>query len=425
MARPGRRPTGPATSQPEAPVPAQAFTGDLIVLRRMARVRKGTVVAMFTADEKPLLREPGELLLPDRNPLKHRISVMPISTEPVGLRVRVVDLLTLDGQHLDAIEISVSVQLNQAEPTRILDLAAQRGPQLGAFLNEQVREGIENTARAGIKMNTRAELARQGVAETLRERWLPKSFVGLLRIVDFAVIAEEWAPTTVVRRPHGSAPIKPDGPSDVASAEPPSSRSAATQPTQPTQRTRDPMGPPEPMAPPDRTQQPTTADHDADLQVDVRLLAGWRRRLPSRMPRGIASAKVAEDACVIAVVDEEPPAFEERQLWEDFAGMLDDRQLSFLLCRGRTYDEVIRSWFAQLGLPMRMEVQLGVEVGRDRLEIRLPAELEDLSGGPSGRGSGSGGWSGRAWTGLNGPQVAALRRLLGRRKLAISYEERN
>jgi hypothetical protein len=29
-------------------VPAQAFTGDLIVLRRMARVRKGTVVAMFT-----------------------------------------------------------------------------------------------------------------------------------------------------------------------------------------------------------------------------------------------------------------------------------------------------------------------------------------------------------------------------------------
>lgn len=400
-------------------MPAQAFTGDLIVLRRMARVRKGTVVAMFTADEKPLLREPGELLLPDRNPLKHRISVMPISTEPVGLRVRVVDLLTLDGQHLDAIEISVSVQLNQAEPTRILDLAAQRGPQLGAFLNEQVREGIENTARAGIKMNTRAELARQGVAETLRERWLPKSFVGLLRIVDFAVIAEAWAPTTVVRRPHGSAPIRPDGPTDVASAEPPSSPSAATQPT------RDPMGPPQPLAPPDRMHQPTTANHDADLQVDVRLLAGWRRRLPSRLPRGIASAKVAEDACVIAVVEEEPPAFEERQLWEDFAGMLDDPQLSFLLCRGRTYDEVIRSWFAQLGLPMRMEVQLGVEVGRDRLEIRLPAELEDLSGRPSGRGPSGRGPSGRAWTGLDGSQVAALRRLLGRRKLSISYEEQN
>jgi hypothetical protein len=395
-------------------VPDQAFTGDLIVLRRMARVRKGTVVAMFTADERPLLREPGELLLPDRNPLKHRISVMPISTEPVGLRVRVVDLLTLDGQHLDAIEISVSVQLNQAEPARILELAAKRGPQLGAYLNEQVREGIENTARAGIKMNTRAELARQGVADTLRERWLPRSFVGLLRIVEFAVITEDWAPTTVVRRPAGSAPIRHDGPAAGASGESASTGSPAARPT------RDPMSPPEPMAPLDRAHQPMVAGHDADLQVDVRLLAGWRRRLPSRLPRGIASAKVADDACVIAVVDEEPPAFEGRQLWEDFAGMLDDRQLSLLLCRGRTYEEVIRSWFAQLGLPMRMEVRLGVEVGRDRLEIRVPAELEDLGMGLSGRGS-----SGRAWTGLDGPQVAALRRLLGRRKLSISYEERN
>jgi hypothetical protein len=415
--RPGHRPTDTSTSQPEAPVPDQAFTGDLIVLRRMARVREGTVVAMFTADEKPLLREPGELLLPDRNPLKHRVSVMPISTEPVGLRVRVVDLLTLDGQHLDAIEISVSVQLNQTEPARILELAAKRGPQLGAFLNEQVREGIENTARAGIKMNTRAELARQGVAETLRERWLPRSFVGLLKIVDFAVIAEEWAATTVVRRPPGSAPIRHDGPAHGTSGEPASGGSP-----QPSQH--------------DLTPPATTADQDADLQNDVRLMAGWRRRLPGILPRGIASAKVADDACVIAVVDQEPPAFEGRQLWEDFAGMLDDRHLSLLLCRGRTYEEVIRSWFAQLGLPARMDRQLGVEVGRDRLEIRLPAELADDFGlGPSGwdpsgrgsagRGSSGRGSSGRGWTGLDGPQVAALRRLLGRRKLSISCEERN
>lgn len=386
-------------------MPDQAFTGDLVVLRRMARVRKGTVVAMFTADEKPLLREPGELLLPDRNPLKHRVSVMPISTDPVRLRVRVVDLLTLDGQHLDAIEISVSVQLNPAEPARILELAAKRGPQLGVFLNEQVREGIENTARAGIKMNTRAELARQGVAETLRERWLPRSFVGLLRIVDFAVVTEEWAATTVVRRPYGSAPIRHDGPTHGASGDPASAGS--TEPS-----------PPSPMDPIPRA---TAAGHDADLQTDVRLLAGWRRRLPRVLPRGIASAKVADDACVIAVVDEEPPAFEGRQLWEDFAGMLDDRHLSLLLCSGRTDEEVIRSWFSQLGLPARMEIQLGVEVGRDRLEIRLPTELAD------DLGLDSSGWesSGRGWTGLDGPQVAALRRLLGRRKLSISYEERN
>ncbi len=372
-------------------MPDQAFTGELVVLRRMARVRKGTVVAMFTADERPLLREPGELLLPDRNPLKHRVSVMPISTEPVRLRVRVVDLLTLDGQHLDAIEIAVSVRLNQAEPARILELAAKRGPQLGAFLNEQVREGIENTARAGIKMNTRAELARQGVAETLRERWLPRSFVGLLSILEFAVLAEEWASPTVVQRRPGSPPIRLDAATGTG--------------------THDLEAPDSPNAerPPGERLAELTP-HDADLQVDVRLLATWRRRLPI-LPRGIASAKVGDDTCVIAVVDDEPPAFEGRQLWEDLAEMLEDRHLRLLLCRGRTYEEVVRSWFAQLGLPVRMELMLGVEVGRDRVEVRLPAELADDLG--------------PRWTGLDGAQVAALRRLLAQRKLTIGYDERN
>lgn len=348
-------------------MPDQAFTGELMVLRRMARVRKGTVVAMFTADERPLLRLPGELLLPDRNPLKHRISVMPITTEPVRLRVRVVDLLTLDGQHLDAIEMSVSVQLNEIETERLLDLAAKRGPQMGHFLNDQVREGIENTARAGIKMTTRAELAERGLAETLRERWLPRSFVGLLSIVDFAVVAEEWAAPTVVHRPYVPTPI------------PSTSR---------------PAGP--------------TAPEAAELNTDVRLLAAWRRRLPD-VPRGVVAARVparsgaGDEACVIAVVDEEPPAFEGRQLWEDFAGMLEDRHLRLLLCRGRTYEEIVRSWFAQLGLPMRLEVQLRVEVSRDRVEVRLPAELAD---------------------GL-GPQVTALRKLLAGRKLSVSYDEQS
>jgi hypothetical protein len=148
---------------------------------------------------------------------------------------------------------------------------------------------------------------------------------------------------------------------------------------------------------------------DAALQTDVRLVSAWRRRLPA-IPRGIVSAKVGDDACVIAVIDSEPPAFESRQLWEDFAGLLEDRRLSLLLCRGRTYEEIVRSWFAQLGLPARLEDQLGVEVVRDRIDVRVPAELADDLG--------------PRWTGLDGPAVAALRRLLAQRKLSIGYDER-
>ena len=367
-------------------MPEQTFTGDLVVLRRLARVRTGTVVAMFTEGELPLLRQPGELLLPDRNPLKHRISVMPINTDPTRLRIKVVDLLTLDGQHLDAIEMTVSVQLNAAEPDRILELAAKRGPHLGEYLNEQVREGIENTARAGVKMNTQADLQREGIAAILKERWLPRSFVGLLRVVDFDVVSDEWARRTVVHRPHVSRP-DPTRTRNLEHESPPGS----------------------PLS------------EEAALQADVRLLSAWRRRLPAAIPRGIVSGKAGDDACVIAVVDQEPPAFESRQLWEDFAGMCDDRHLLLLLCRGRTYEEIVRSWFAQLGLPTRLSDRLGVDVSPDRVDVRLPADLSDELG-PSAHGG--------AWTGLDGPPVAALRRLLtpsaGKaRRLTIGYDERS
>ena len=370
-------------------MPGQTFTGDLVVLRRLARVRKDTMVAMFTDGQPPLLREPGELLLPDRNPFRHRISVMPISTGPVRLRVRVVDLLTLDGQHLDAIEMAVTVQLNAADPDRLIELAAKRGPRMGDFLNDQVREGIENTARAGVKMNTQGELQRQGVAETLEERWLPRSFVGLLKVVDFQVVSVDWARPTVVHRPHVSPP-------------------------DPTRNRGDEPGPVKPEL------------AEAVLQTDVRLLSAWRSRLPTSLPRGLAGARVGEDACVVAVIDVEPPAFEARQLWEDFAGMYDDRHLRLLLCSGGTYAEVVQSWFAQLGLPDRLLDQLVVDVGAARVEVRLPPELADAEPGIHPGGS-----HGQAWAGLDGPTVAALRRVLSPTgstrapRLVIGYTEQD
>lgn len=375
-------------------MPEQTFTGDLVVLRRLARVRRETVVAMFTEGQPPLLREPGELLLPDRNPFRHRISVMPIATGPVRLRVRVVDLLTLDGQHLDAIEMAVTVRLNAADPDRLIELAAKRGPRMGDFLNEQVREGIENTARAGVKMNTQGELQRQGIAATLAERWLPRSFVGLLQVVDFEVVSVDWARPTVVHRPHVSPPDP----------------------------TRQRGGEPGPTAP---------ELAEAALQTDVRLLSAWRSRLPTALPRGLVGARVGDDACVLAVVDDEPPAFEARQLWEDFAGMYDDRHLRLLLCGGRTYAEIVRSWFAQLTLPERLLDRLVVEVAGPRLEVRLPAELADHEPGAAELGTHESGSRGRNWSGLDGPPVAALRRLLAPTgsgpvpRLVIGYEEQD
>lgn len=396
-------------------MPVQAFTGDLVVLRRMARVRKGTVVAMFIEGERPLLRQPGELLLPDRNPLKHRISVMPISTEPVRLRVRVIDLRTLDGQHLEEIELGITVRLAADQPERILELAAKRGPHVGEFLNEQVREGVENTARAGVKMTTHAELVRHGVASVLRERWLPRSFVGLLAVLDFEVLDEQWAGPTVVHRPHVSPPLPAAG--TRATGVPPTGLPAAGFPATgfPAAGERGIVaGAPgdAPVrtgsAPGSGSDAPSVAPEDVRLTNDPRLASIWRRRVPTA-PRGLVGARAGDEACVVAVVDSEPPAFESRQLWEDFAGLYDDRHLRLLLCSGRTQADIVRSWFAALGLPARLDAQLQIEASRDRMVVRLPAELADDLG--------------PRWAGLDGPPVAALRRLFPARSLTIGYDE--
>jgi hypothetical protein len=181
------------------------------------------------------------------------------------------------------------------------------------------------------------------------------------------------------------------------------------------------------VSPPDPTRAPASRDHDplpappadrAALHTDVRLLSTWRRRLPKSLPRGLAGAKVGDDGCVLAVVDDQPPAFEGRQLWEDFAAVFDDRHLVLLLLRGDSYDEVVRSWFSQLGLPGRLQDRLDVDVTRGRVDVRLPADLaDDLELGSHGR----------SWTGLDGAPVAALRRLLAPaadsgRKLTVGYQ---
>ncbi|MFZ1116333.1 MAG: hypothetical protein WAN44_10980, partial [Propionibacteriaceae bacterium] len=71
--------------------------------------------------------------------------------------------------------------------------------------------------------------------------------------------------------------------------------------------------------------------------------------------RGIAGAKVANSATVVAVVNREPGAYEGSRLRETFGDYFEDRSVHFVAAVAASYEDLVRSWFKQVdGSPGRL-----------------------------------------------------------------------
>ncbi|MBA3528736.1 MAG: hypothetical protein H0T91_05405, partial [Propionibacteriaceae bacterium] len=150
------------------PSPSQPFTGQLERLDRLATVAAGTIVGVFEKGEPPLLKAPGELLIPSWIPSRGGLAVLPVTTETVTLTVSVAGLVTLDGQDIDRVDVEVRVRLRESA---ISALATEHGANLGSWLTREVQVGVESSVRAAVGLNREPDLARQSLQRVLSGRW--------------------------------------------------------------------------------------------------------------------------------------------------------------------------------------------------------------------------------------------------------------
>ena len=91
-----------------------------------------------------------------------------------------------------------------------------------------------------------------------------------------------------------------------------------------------------------------------ELTMDARLRRMWRQFAEPEL-RGIAGAKVANSATVVAVVNREPGAYEGSRLRETFGDYFEDRGVHFVAAVADSYEDLVRAWFKQVdGSPGRL-----------------------------------------------------------------------
>jgi hypothetical protein len=164
------------------------------------------------------------------------------------------------------------------------------------------------------------------VQQELAERWLPRTFAsGALVRRDFDVREITWPK---------------DGPISVQI---PQTKSPRVIPAVTPLRS--------PAAPiPSLASKPRAME----LTMDARLRRIWRRIAEPEL-RGIAGAKIANSATVVAVVDREPGAYEGSRLREAFGSYFEDRGLHFVAAVADSYEDLVRAWFKQVdGSPGRL-----------------------------------------------------------------------
>jgi hypothetical protein len=120
---------------------------------------------------------------------------------------------------------------------------------------------------------------------------------------------------------------------------------------------------------------------------------------------GIAGARVNSHSTVIAVVDRDPPAYEVRELLEDFSAVYDDVDLSLVVVTGDSYEAIVKAWFKQLEVGTGLVADVTADESNDRLVVTVPAKLTPPR-----------------WQGPDGSQVVALRRLLPHQVVDITVD---
>lgn len=381
-------------TEDSATEPQPPFTGRLERLDRLGMVRPGTVVLGFEAGSPPMLKTPGELLIPSWLPFLSGVDVLPVTTEPVDLLVRVKDLQTMDGHPINHVDLEVSVALvEDNEHAVVLTLAQQFGPRLGSHLMREVSKGVESAVRGAVRMNSLHSLRHQSVVQILRDRWMPRAFAGdALTLTGFSVREVAWPGASVGNgagrgsqlRTGGAtgdrpapAVAAPDQHGDDQTGEPAGKDPAGEGPA------GEDQSPPPPQQP-SKPQQPRL-----ELSLDARLARIWRANCPAGL-RGIASATAHEEVTVIAVSTAEPGAYETSRLTELFGDLLLDRRLCLVIAVADSYEEIVRTWFHRVssaGAVVGVEVLGRDDVLRVHLDAPLPTAERARRGNPSADGS--------------------------------------
>jgi len=323
-------PPAPGEPEPRAaaePALGMKLTGEPHPLDRMVTVQPNTVAVLFEQDSTPRLKFPGEYLTPGLLPSLRPVRVLAVNTSPVELDVTVDHLVTMDGHDIERCTVRVTVQLSDRDRySSVAGLAAEYGTELETHLLERVESDVAMGMHAAVKMNRLADLRRQTVQQELAERWLPRTFAsGALVRRDFDVREITWPK---------------DGPISVQI---PQTKSPRVIPAVTPLRS--------PAAPiPSLASKPRAME----LTMDARLRRIWRRIAEPEL-RGIAGAKIANSATVVAVVDREPGAYEGSRLREAFGSYFEDRGLHFVAAVADSYEDLVRAWFKQVdGSPGRL-----------------------------------------------------------------------
>jgi hypothetical protein len=149
-------------------------------LTRLATVQPDTVAVLLVSGRPPVVRWPGELLVPPlltRNPWQ--IRALALSTAPVHVDVTVPDLVTLDGYTVEVVRLRLELQLDHGDRyAAMARLAAQHGAGLDAALLEQLHREVLAGVQGAVTMNRRGDLQRLTLRRVLAEQWLPPTLVG-------------------------------------------------------------------------------------------------------------------------------------------------------------------------------------------------------------------------------------------------------
>lgn len=282
----------------------QPFTGLLTDLDHLARVAVGTVVVVFTGEQTPTLRQPGDLLVPRLSPFGRRVATMPVTVRPVSLAVSVEGLGTSDGAVVEHVEVRVRVRFDPDGDHAVVGrLATERGPSFGDSLMQDVLHGVETAVRAAVGLNRSADLRRQSLADLLTDHWMPS------RLAAGALLVE----SITVPRLHWPTPTDPDSTEDTVEIAP------------------DERAVPEPS-------------HDCLLlSDDARLRRRWEQRSDVRL-RAVSTGRTTGARTAVVVLGSPADLDEATQVAERLVTDGDALDAMLVLV-GATYAEIVTSWF--------------------------------------------------------------------------------
>ncbi len=375
--------------------PDQPFTGRPRRLEQVLRVQPDTVVLVL-GDDRPTVRRPGETLLPGLNPFRAAPVLLPVCTAVIPLRVAVDDLVTFDGERVERVTLRVPVQLAEADGFAVAaELAARYGPSFGRYVMTELQAGVEAGVRGALRMHTRPELRRGGLAVVLDDRWVPRHFLGGAVVRRGLTVTDvRWSPAPA----SASAAAPTAGPAAGAAPGP------SVVPPEPH---RDPPRSGPRPAPPLAAVLGEPRPAGLELSVDARLRRIWARGSTVAVT-GIAGARVGREATVVAVGAEPVSAYTTSRLQEAYADLYGDRGLVLVVSSARDYAALVADWLAQVDHGHVRVLGADTLKGGDLLRVRLDGPLAQPSLARRGRPS------------AEGSELEALRRLLPHRLVELT-----